>query len=74
MRYTQSAPGVLKDFKRAYMAIQQFAKNSLGDRWQSNTKQIDGEIYTAGDSSGSYAFDLRNPIFECIYTNARKKT
>ncbi|QLE87262.1 hypothetical protein FLM48_20615 [Shewanella sp. Scap07] len=38
------------------------------------TKQIDGEMYTAGDSSGSYVFDLRNPIFECLYTNARTKT
>ncbi len=32
-----------------------------------------GEFYSSGDSSGSYVFDLRNPIFECLYSNVRKR-
>ncbi len=32
-----------------------------------------GELYSSGDSSGSYVFDLRNPIFECLYSNVRKR-
>ncbi|WP_146531846.1 hypothetical protein [Vibrio cyclitrophicus] len=28
-----------------------------------------GELYSSGDSSGSYVFDLNNSIFECLYSN-----
>ncbi len=31
-----------------------------------------GELYASGDSSGSYVFDLRHPIFECLYSNILK--
>ncbi len=34
---------------------------------------VNGELYTAGHSSGSYVFDLNNPIFECLYSNVRKR-
>lgn len=27
------------------------------------------ELYSSGDSSGSYVFDLNNSIFECLYSN-----
>ncbi|MGR6841763.1 hypothetical protein ACU5DF_23890 [Aliivibrio wodanis] len=28
-----------------------------------------GELYSSGDSSGSYVFDLNNAIFQCLYSN-----
>ena len=30
-----------------------------------------GEFYSAGDSSGSYVFDLNNSIFKCLYSNVK---